>query len=189
MPTTEQIDGGSPVADHDTDPRIRPLTPSDGAEIWRMVEEISALEANSAYCYVLFSSYFGDTCLIAEDDNGRALGFVVGFRPPRQGDTVFVWQVGVLRAARGLGLGRRLLSALVEHTAALGVRYLEATVTPDNQASRALFRSLARELDTECSVSPFMGAELFPGEHEPEELFRIGPFGEGQSNSTTQSQV
>jgi len=189
VPTTEQIDGGSSVADDDKVPRIRPVTPSDGAEIWRMVEEISALESNSAYCYVLFCSHFGDTCVIAEDDEGEALGFVVGHRPPRQGDTVFVWQVGVRRTARGLGLGRRLLRALVEQTAALGVRYLEASVTPGNQPSRALFRSLARELGTECSVGPFMGAELFPVEHEPEELFRIGPFGEGESNPTTPSQV
>ena len=155
--------------------RLRAVTPADGAAIWRLVQEAGTLEANTAYCYVLMCTHFDETCLLAEDDDGRPCGFVVAYCPPRQVDTVFVWQVGVLSAARGAGLGRRLLRELVERNSARGVRYLEASVTPDNEASRALFRGLARELGTECAVGPFMGSDLFPGEHEPEELFRIGP--------------
>ncbi len=48
-------------------------------------------------------------------------------------------------------------------------------MTPDNAPSRALFRGFARHRDAECRVEPFLTADLFPGEHEPEELFRIGP--------------
>jgi len=155
--------------------RLRPPTPDDGAAIWRLAGAAGELEQNSGYAYVLLATHFDDTCLVAEED-GELLGFVVGYRPPRQPDTIFVWQVAVAAAARGLGLGRRLLVELARRSAASGVCWVEATVTPDNEPSRKLFRSLARELGTECAVLPFMSAQLFPAAHEPEELFRLGPY-------------
>lgn len=154
--------------------RIRHPEPADGATLWRLVKEAGTLELNSPYTYVLMATHFADTCLVAEDD-GEPLGMVIGYRPPTGPEAVFVWQVGVSPAARGRGLGRRLLAELMVRTAPRGVTHLEASVTPGNEASRALFRSVARQLDADCRVEPFMGAELFPGEHEPEELFRIGP--------------
>src|SRR3546814_4120004 len=55
---------------------------------------------------------------------------------------------------------------------------IEATVAPTNLASAALFRALARDLGTPCVVSTGFPAALFPeANHEPERLFRIGPFG------------
>ncbi len=74
---------------------IRNTTPADGAKLWQLVRESEALELNSAYFYVLMATHFADSCVIAEDEDGRAAGFVVGHRPPRKPDTVFVWQVGV----------------------------------------------------------------------------------------------
>jgi L-2,4-diaminobutyric acid acetyltransferase len=147
----------------------------DGATLWRLVQDAGTLELNSPYTYVLMSTHFSDTCLLAESDDGEPLGVVVGYRPPTDPEAVFVWQVAVAPEARGQGLGRRLLEELVARTAGDGVRYLEATVTPDNEPSRKLFRSFARELDTKCRVEDFMGREVFPGTHEAEDLFRIGP--------------
>ena len=60
------------------------------------------------------------------------------------------------------------------------VNYLEATVTPNNEASRKLFKGFARRMETSCKISPTYLAESdFPAvepAHESEDLFRIGPY-------------
>ena len=56
------------------------------------------------------------------------------------------------------------------------VRYVEATVGPTNRASRALFTALARDLNATLIEQSCFDATLFPeGNHEPENLLRIGP--------------
>lgn len=147
----------------------------EGREIWALIAEIGTLERNTPYAYLLFAHYFRSTVIVARQ-GGRVRGFVLGFRPPDRPETVFVWQVGVSPAARGRGLGRLLLDVLIE-AQPLGVRFMEATVTPDNAASEALFRSIATLYGAECRVSEGFGPELFPGTgHARERLFRIGPF-------------
>src|SRR5690606_29515259 len=88
----------------DTDPNtsrkdpnlsFRAARPTDGAAIWQLVKATGKLELNSAYFYLVFATDFGDTCLVAEQ-NGRLVGAVIGYHPPRQPDAAFVWQVGVL---------------------------------------------------------------------------------------------
>lgn len=155
------------------EPAFRKARPADGARMYELVREMGGLELNTAYFYVLFCIDFADTCVVAEVD-GRLAGFVLGHRPPRRSDAVFVWQVGVAPFMRKQGMARRLLEAFLEQNP--DARWLEASVTPSNTASRKLFRAVARDHGVECQVGGFMLAEHFPDGHEPEELFRIGPF-------------
>jgi L-2,4-diaminobutyric acid acetyltransferase len=145
----------------------------DGAAMWSLVREIDGLELNSAYFYVLFCVDFAQTCAVAEVD-GRLAGFVLGHRPPQRPDTVFVWQIGVASWMRRQGLAGRLLEALLARQSP-PARWLEATVAPDNTASARLFRGFARDHAVACEDADFMAAELFPGDHPAERLFRIGP--------------
>lgn len=155
--------------------QMRAARREDAAEIWRLVKATGVLDVNSPYCYLLACEELGETCLVARDGE-RLAGFVVALRPPRRPDTVFVWQVAVDGSQRSRGLGRRLLRELLALPGCAGVRWLEATVTPSNDASRALFRAFAREAGVECRVSGHFAASDFPGdEHEAEDLFRIGP--------------
>jgi L-2,4-diaminobutyric acid acetyltransferase len=154
-------------------PHFRAARPADGAAMWRLVGEMGGLEQNSGYFYVLFCKDFADTCVVAEVD-GELAGFVLGHRPPARPDSVFVWQVGVAPWMRRQGLAGRLLEALLAQQQP-PARWLEATVSPDNSASRSLFRALARKLDTRCDERAFLDATLFPVSHEAEDLFRIGP--------------
>jgi L-2,4-diaminobutyric acid acetyltransferase len=146
----------------------------DGAAMWRLVKNMGGLELNSAYFYVLYAREFADTGIVAESDNGDLAGFIVGHRPPQRPESIFVWQIGVAPWMRRQGLARRMLEALLTAQTA-DVRWLEATVSPDNGASMQLFRSIARDLRVECQETEYLGAELFPGAHEAENLFRIGP--------------
>lgn len=153
---------------------FRSARPGDGAALWQLVDATGALELNSAYFYLLFAADFGDTCLVAERD-GRIVGAVVGYHPPRRPDTAFVWQIGVLPELRGLGLGLKLLQEWAALPANRGCKWVTATVADDNAASQALFRRFARDCGADCEVSPLFTPELFPRPHPAEPLYRIGP--------------
>ncbi len=159
-----------------SEPVIRSGRVEDGAGVWRVVRESGVLDVNSSYAYLLFLDHFGHTSVVAEHD-GEVVGFVTGFRPPREPEVIFVWQVAVAESMRGRGLARRLLGELVRLPGSDGVRFMHTTVTPSNEPSQALFRSFARGVGAEVTVSPYFGEDLFPEDgHEPEELYRIGPF-------------
>ncbi len=170
----EEVRGGDVPRDDEL--VVRPASARDGAGVWRLAKASKVLDVNSPYAYLLVCDRFGDTSVVAELE-GRPVGFVTAFRPPRQPAVIFVWQVAVAESMRGRGLARRMLAALIGLDACRGVTHLETTVTPSNAPSRALFRSFARSVDAEMTVAPGFGPELFPdGGHEAEELYRIGPF-------------
>lgn len=111
-------------------------------------------------------------------DGDVAAGAIIGFRPPARPDSLFVWQIAVSADHRGAGLGRRMLAWLMEANADRGVRYLEATVTPDNEPSQRMFRGFASAVGAGCEESLLFPARAFPGtgeQHAEEWLFRIGP--------------
>lgn len=155
--------------------QLRAPTQEDGEGVYRLVRDAGTLDLNSAYMYILLCDRFAETCVVAEQ-HGRVVGTVLGFLPPRDPRTIFVWQVGVSPDARGQGLAGRLLQALVERPACEAVTHMETTITPSNTASDALFRSFARRQGADVEVFEGYRGALFPEEgHEPERLYRIGP--------------
>lgn len=154
---------------------IRPTKAKDGARIHHLVQQCPPLEVNTAYAYALLATHFGRTTAVAENGDGLA-GFAAGYRLPDATDTLFIWQIGVHERGRGLGLGQALLMELIGRDDPAPVRYLEATVSPSNTASRRLFRGLAERLGVPCEERDYFEPEHFGGgDHEPEALFRVGP--------------
>jgi L-2,4-diaminobutyric acid acetyltransferase len=90
-----------------------------------------------------------------------------------------VWQVAVDASQRGKGLAGALLEELFTKLVGEGVRYLETTITPDNEASIRLFSSFAKRWKTDLESAELFSVNDFPddgeGAHEPEDLYRIGP--------------
>ncbi|WP_028849658.1 diaminobutyrate acetyltransferase [Thermocrispum municipale] len=150
------------------------LRKSDGAALWRMARDSGKLDLNSSYAYLLWAVDFADTSVIARLD-GEPVGFVIGYRKQRAPDTAVVWQVAVDARARGRGVAGKLLDRMYTPLVRDGVRYLETTITPDNEASIALFAAFAKRWGAEMERSPLFSADDFPDEHEPEDLYRIGP--------------
>lgn len=148
-----------------------------GAAMWQLVCDTGVLDVNSSYLYLMMCRYFGQTCLVAREA-GQTLGFVMGFVPPESPETYFVWQIGVAAAARGRGLATRLLQEVLKLPACREVHFVETTITPSNQASRRLFKGLARRLGAELEIQTCFEVPHFPPltAHEAEELFLIGPF-------------
>lgn len=154
-------------------PRLRHPTPRDAPAVWRMVRASGVLDLNSLYAYVALFEHFSSTCAVAFVGD-ELTGFVTGYRLPQKADVHFVWQVGVHPHHRGCGVASSLILWLLEEGVPTS-QWLEATVTPSNRASRALFVGLAHRLQTDCVVLPGFPGELLGEGHEPEELYRIGP--------------
>lgn len=154
--------------------RFRAPEARDGRRIWALVRTGGILEENSPYCYLLLCTHFAAHGIIAESGSELA-GFVTAYRPPSDPQAVFVWQVGVAPAARGRGLGTRLLERLLARPGNRDARYLTATVDPGNTPSNRLFAAFARGQRAHLARETGFGTELFPPGHAPEPLLRIGP--------------
>jgi len=156
--------------------RLRSPDATEGGAIWAVARDTGTLDLNSSYLYMLLARDFADTCVVAEQDD-QLVGFVTGYRRPRQPEVLFLWQIGIHPDFQGKGLGKRLVGAFLRQPGADRASVLETTVSPDNASSRALFESIARDLGTGCHVKPCFAAEDFPeAGHEAEDLFTIGPF-------------
>lgn len=141
--------------------------------MWKLVCADETLDRNSCYLYLLQTTEFSDSCVVAEL-GGEIVGCATGFRPPKRPRSLFVWQILVAPNARGKKLAKRMLSYLVRHGG--GVQFVEATITPSNAASRGLFASLASQLGAAIEYSPcFEASDFGASGHEAEELVRVGP--------------
>lgn len=162
---------------------LRPPRQADGCAIHALVDACKPLDLNSVYSYLLICTHFAETSVVGEDPSGNIASLISAYRPPSQPDVLFVWQVAVGEAARGQGIAKRMLREILARPACQGVRFVETTVTPSNEASMALFHSLARELGTELKETPYFSCEELGGSHEEEHLLRIGPFNETKTQT------
>lgn len=156
--------------------RLRKPVPTDGASVHALVASCPPLDPNSLYCNLLQCTHFAETSALAEL-GGDVAGFVSGYRPPVHPDSLFVWQVAVAPAARGQGLGKRLMLDILARPDNSSVRFLRTTITGDNVASWAMFEGLARELGAPTRRQLLFDAgRHFAGRHDSEYEFIIGPF-------------
>lgn len=150
----------------------------------RLVHICSPLDPNSPYCNLLQCSHFQSTS-IGAIKNGDLVGSVTGYAIPERSDTLFVWQVAVHPSARGHGLARTMLRNLLKRMTPQGIRYIETSITPGNEASLRLFKGFATEQQADMVRSVMFEQALhFEGAHETEYLFRIGPFAAASGSHT-----
>lgn len=156
--------------------KIHFRTPSveDGPVVRQLVQAAGILEVNTAYFYLIFCEEFQNSCLVAEQA-GVVVGVVLGFRRPQSIDTLFCWQIGVLPSARGQGLAKKMLNAWLRLAGNETVTRVQASVAEDNVASDRLFRAFARDLGTQCTVTPWLTPKLLPTGHSAEPLYDISP--------------
>ena len=144
----------------------------DGAQIWELIRACKPLDENSMYCNLIQADHFRDTCVVAELD-GEVVGWISGHMIPNE-DAFFVWQVAVSPKARGLGLGRKMLTHLIDRDECAEAGTLKTTITEDNDASWALFRSFARRIGGDLSDEPHYHEEdHFGGQHDTEHMVTI----------------
>lgn len=152
---------------------------TDGRALHALIAASPPLDTNSLYLSLLQCTHFAATCVVAERAEAPSVlrGFVSGYLLPERPTTLFIWQVAIAAAARGRGLARSMLMQLLERPACAGVDRLETTITESNDASWALFRSLARVLECPLEQRILFDREAhLDGSHESEVLVTIGPF-------------
>jgi L-2,4-diaminobutyric acid acetyltransferase len=176
VPKLRRGEAVSKVADVDLPYLFRKPTAADGRAVWELIACCPPLDTNSLYCNLLQCTHFADTCVLAEQD-GEIRGWVSAYRPPTEPQALFIWQVAIRPNARRGGLASALIRTLLARDAVRGTQQLKTTVTPDNRASWALFRSLAKAWN-----APFTSQEHFErdadfgGHHESERMLTIGPW-------------
>ncbi|MFW5829222.1 MAG: diaminobutyrate acetyltransferase [Planctomycetota bacterium] len=151
--------------------RFRHPTLADGPALHALIAACPPLDVNTVYAYCLIAHHFGGTSIFAEED-GKLLGAVTGYHPPERPDTWFVWQVAVHADGRGRGLAGRMLRQLYNE---LQPKRIETTIGPDNDASRALFRSFAKKQGLNVTIHDFLAADVCGPGHDAEDLFVIAP--------------
>ena len=159
---------------------LRPPRATDALGIRDLAAATGVLDLNSTYAYLLLATDFSATSIVAERD-GELVGFITGYHPPPRPDVLFVWQVAVAPTAQGAGVAGAMIDALVRRVRDMRHGHpvtVEATVSPDNSASRAFFGAFARRHGVPLVEQPHFGADLLssgPDVHKDEPLLRIGP--------------
>lgn len=155
---------------------VRGAIIDDGALLWELARDAGGVDLNTPYAYMMKCRNFHETCAVAEVF-GTPAGFVTAHRVPKRPQVLFVWQVAVLPEFRGLGIGQRLLEGVADLPACTGVRTLEATVTPSNKASEALFTAFAKARGATLEIGAGFARDDFPDDEpqERERLFVIHP--------------
>lgn len=157
---------------HD-DVQFRKPDAEDGAGIWELIAACKPLDENSMYCNLIQCDHFRDTCILAEMD-GKPIGWISGYVLPGDAESFFVWQVAVSEKARGLGLAKRMLEQLLAREECRSVTRMQTTITKDNDASWALFRSFADMQDGELDHEAHFDSDThFQGEQDTEHMVTI----------------
>lgn len=157
--------------------KLRSLQPQDGAMLHQLVAACPPLDLNSTYAYMLLCQHHAQTSVVAEKD-GVIVGAITAYIPPQQKNTLFVWQVAVDKTQRGQGLGKQMLNYLLTHCMKPHqLAWMETTISPSNTASQKLFTSFAKQHQQACASTPyFLAADFGTGDHEDENLYKIGPW-------------
>jgi len=124
----------------------RPAKPTDAEAVGRAIDAWwPGLHMVHAVCPQLFE-HLGDTCVIVEDD-GRLVGFLVGFLSQRLADTGYVHYAGVHPDYRGRGIGRELYRRFADEVRRRGGTGLLAETGTWNVKSIAFHRDLGFTLE------------------------------------------
>ena len=127
---------------------LSPMTPSHAASVLAIyqagIDDGDATFETQAPSWEAFDAdHLPDHRFVALDDDGSVLGWVVVGRYSARSVYRGVVEVSVYvgPAARGRGLGRLLLDAVVASAEQAGIWTVQAGVFPENVASMALHRS------------------------------------------------
>lgn len=147
---------------------IRPAT-ADDAEAINAIFNEAVLTSTAAWDHDpwslerrqqwLTAHAASDQAVLVADVDGRVAGFAAygAFRPQQGYARTQEHSVYVDASARGLGLGRALLGALIEEARARGVRVLIGALSADNEVSVKLHEALGF---VEVAVIPGVGEKF-----------------------------
>jgi ribosomal protein S18 acetylase RimI-like enzyme len=150
-----------------TDLRLRRPLPDDHPRVVAVIDEWWGGRRMSALLPRLWFEHFSGTSWIAEDADGRLLGFLVAFVSADDPDTAYIHMVGADPNRRRLGIGRTLYERSFEDLVARGARRVTCITWPGNRISIAFHRSLGFHIDDGPGTTPIYGTPAHPDHDGP----------------------
>ncbi len=124
----------------------------------------------------LWFQHFTGTSWIAETEEGRLAGFLVGFIAPDDPAIAYVHMVATNPNLRLHGLGRGLYEAFIADVARRSARTVKAVSWPGNRVSIGFHRALGFRIDDGPATQRLYGTPAYPsydGEGEDRVVFSL----------------
>jgi predicted GNAT superfamily acetyltransferase len=126
---------------------IRHAQPSDYGRVIQHVNAWWSGREMAPMLPQLFFVHFEGTSFVAEDNEGRLAGFLVGFLSQADESDAYVHFVGVAPDRRGSGLGRELYERFFEAAREAGRTTVRCVTSPANETSLAFHQALGFVVD------------------------------------------
>lgn len=161
-------------AEETGDWRFRRPTDADHPAVVGVVDEWWAGRRVRALLPRLWFGHFAGSSWIVESEDGRLLGFVVGFVSPDHPTEAYIHMVGTNPNHRKRGLGHALYERFFEDARAKGARRVTAVTWPGNQISVRFHAAMGFRPDDGPGTQRLYGTVAYPdydGEGEDRVLF------------------
>jgi ribosomal protein S18 acetylase RimI-like enzyme len=142
--------------------RFRRPTEGDHARIVGLVDDWWGGRKVHQLLPRLWFQHFTATSWLAEDVDGRPVGFLVGFISPDHPNDAYVHMIGTGPNHRRSGLGRRLYERFFEDVRARGARRVMAVTWPGNRASVAFHRTMGFKPSAGAGSQNLYGTPAYP---------------------------
>lgn len=124
--------------------------------------------------------HFGGTSWMAEADDAKLAGFVIGFVSPDRPARAVLHLLGVDPNRRRRGIGRALFERFAEEVAGIGATEIEAVCWPANRPAIGFLRALGLDADAGPGSQSLYGSPAYPDYDAPGEdrALYVGPVGQ-----------
>jgi ribosomal protein S18 acetylase RimI-like enzyme len=126
---------------------IRHAQPSDYGRVIQHVNAWWGGREMAPMLPQLFFVHFEGTSFVADAEDGRLAGFLVGFRSQTDPSEAYVHFVGVAPERRSSGLGRELYERFFDAAREDGCAVVRCVTSPTNADSVAFHEALGFEVD------------------------------------------
>jgi diaminobutyrate acetyltransferase len=128
------------------------------------------LGVHTPYSYWVVCHCFGDSCFIIKEEN-KIIGTIMTVRNK---DTLFVWQIGVLKGHRKKGYSQILYDSVLDYARKNGQTKISLSIAPENTASFNALASFCRRNGLTYKQIDFVNLQI-PDENysEYEQLIEI----------------
>jgi GNAT superfamily N-acetyltransferase len=156
--------GGGPVTRDmsATGVHLRRPVEADHAALVSRVDEWWGGRALHWYLPRLWFQHFTGTSWLAEDAQGRPIGFLVGFVSADHPDEGYIHMVGTDPNHRRGGLGRALYERFFDDMRDRGIRRVSAVTWPGNRGSVAFHRALGFQPAQGVGTQNLYGTPAYP---------------------------
>jgi GNAT superfamily N-acetyltransferase len=139
--------------------QVRPFQAADAPQLLELMQDLAAFEgyggqfavtARELVVHGLVGARFG--AFVAAEPGHRLLGMAVHYRIPWTYDlkpTLVMKELFVAERARGRGVGRALMAAVVGEARRIGAPRLKWTVLPGNAAARQFYSAQGGRVEIE----------------------------------------